>query len=157
MATKPATETQVNDTTGKTVQLPDVHTLAMQEALAFTAGLKAKYAEASGIKSLALDYLAKLHGESCSVAGRPGKDAANAFFGAIAAANVDLKRRMELVNKAISAQKAVYLADKENGGHGMANLDKFKPCAVQSAKANDQSGYGKYRFNLPMATEIAIG
>ena len=156
MATTNA-KTATQETPAEVVKAPDAHALAVQEAATYSAGIAAARMAGKDIKNLALDVLAVSFGESADSFGRPTQTAADALFGAIGARNLDVMRRIDLAKKAISAQKAKWLAPTSEGGYGKTGADKFRPCAVQTAKGNDTQGKVTYRFLTPAQFDIAVG
>jgi hypothetical protein len=145
MSVNTAVKSQVSESTeipaavATVAPIVDIRKTAQAEADAYYAQIVSLTEAGSQLGNLALEALAVRVGESTNKLGRPGGKAFVAFTTALNGRTLSFEKRADLCHKMNAAVPQ---------GH--------KPAAVVSAKANDQSGSARFRFNLPVALDIAI-
>lgn len=111
-------------------------------ALAYSVKVALIVSEGRTLKALALNALLVAMAESANSLGRPSQATHAAFTFALLGTDGGFARRTEL------ARMAIAIAKRDG---------KAKACALMSAKGNGHDGTAKYRFQMPVQMELAIG
>lgn len=152
--TKSTTETQTNAglepvkaPKSATVAAKELAIQAQSEADAYIALIRQAMAAGAELKGMALDAVARNLGQHANKFGKPTESAYLAFASAVAGSKLSVERITDLAKKANAAQREITPS---------ADLAKLKPVATLKAKGSSHTGSASYRFNLPVAVEMAL-